>query len=98
MNDSTNPLAIPANPRVRDGAESKRMAPGKAPGGNLPAGAGGVAGTVEGGNVVLGIDPGSSTGLAFFKHGELIDLQTIAPHQIPAVIKCASRVIFVSMT
>lgn len=53
MHDATNPLASPANPRVRDGAEAKRMAPGQALGGYMPAGAGEAAGTVEGCNVVI---------------------------------------------
>ena len=67
MHDATNPLASPANPRVRDGAEAKRMAPGQALGGYMPAGAGGAAGTVEGCDVVTlpwppkGLSPNART-------------------------------------
>lgn len=45
-------------------------------------------------SIVVGIDPGASTGVAYFTDGKLRKLETIAPHQIPAVIKCASRVVF----
>ncbi len=43
MHDSLNPMASPANPRVRTRAESKRLAPGQAPGGDMPARDGGTA-------------------------------------------------------
>jgi hypothetical protein len=63
--------------------------------GNLPARAGGAAGTADARNAcIVGIDPGASTGVAYFTGGQLRKLETIAPHQIPAAIKCASRVIF----
>jgi hypothetical protein len=46
--------------------------------------------------VILGIDPGASTGLAFFRDGKLSTLETIAPHEIAGVIKATApaRVIF----
>ncbi len=44
----------------------------------------------------MGIDPGASTGLAFFRDGKLSTLETIAPHEIAGVIKATApaRVIF----
>lgn len=67
MHDATNPLALAPNPRLRDGPEVARLAPGQAPGGDMPAGAGGVTGTSEGGNVVIlpwppkGLSPNART-------------------------------------
>jgi len=46
--------------------------------------------------VILGIDPGASTGLAFFREGKLSALETIQPHELPATLKALmpARVIF----
>lgn len=53
MHDSLNPLALAPNPRLRDGPEVARLAPGQAPGGNLPARDGGTACAAHCGNVVI---------------------------------------------
>lgn len=103
MHDATNPLASPANPRVRDGAEAKRMAPSQALVRAVPAGAGGVACDAHCGNagalkMIIGLDPGSSTGVAYFTGGKLRKLETITPMQISEVLRMAGpslkRVIF----
>lgn len=52
MNDSTKPLALAPNPRLRTQSEAARMAPGQAPGGNLPARTGATAGNAEGCDVI----------------------------------------------
>lgn len=46
--------------------------------------------------MILGIDPGASTGLAFFREGKLSALETIQPHELPATLKALmpARVIF----
>ena len=46
--------------------------------------------------VVLGIDPGSSTGLAIFRAGKLVELRTVEPAGIEAQIIAIkpSRVVF----
>lgn len=46
--------------------------------------------------MILGIDPGASTGLAFFREGKLSALETIQPHTLPATLKALmpTRVIF----
>lgn len=67
MHDSTNPMASPANPRVRTRAESKRLAPGQALVRNLPARIGGTACAADGGNAVTlpwppkGLSPNART-------------------------------------
>lgn len=45
---------------------------------------------------IIGIDPGANTGLATFKDGQLLALETIAPHQIERVLRerMPTRVIF----
>ena len=45
--------------------------------------------------MIIGIDPGQSTGIATFDGGELIGLKTIKPWQLPGLIhKLADRVVF----
>lgn len=46
--------------------------------------------------VILGIDPGASTGLAHFHGGALARLETIAPHEIERTIRAVrpARVVF----
>ena len=46
--------------------------------------------------VILGIDPGANTGLAHFKGGALVLLETIAPHEIERTIRAVrpARVVF----
>ena len=46
--------------------------------------------------MIIGIDPGQSTGIAVFSKGVIWKLETIEPHQIAEYIKAAkpSRVIF----
>ncbi|MFM2253835.1 MAG: hypothetical protein RJB68_2172 [Pseudomonadota bacterium] len=46
--------------------------------------------------MIIGIDPGVSTGTAIFGDGKLLQLQTIGPHEIPELLKTIkpSRVIF----
>lgn len=46
--------------------------------------------------MIIGIDPGSNTGVAYFSSGKLATLQTVHPWQIPDVIRhsLAKRVIF----
>lgn len=46
--------------------------------------------------MILGIDPGAQTGLAFFRDGKLSALETIQPHELPATLKALmpARVIF----
>lgn len=53
MHDATKPLVVAPNPRLRTGAKATRLAPGQAPGGNLPAGAWGSACAAHCGNVVI---------------------------------------------
>lgn len=47
-------------------------------------------------SIVLGIDPGVSTGIAAFQNGTLWKLETIAPHQIAGYLSAArpARVVF----
>lgn len=47
-------------------------------------------------SIVLGIDPGVSTGIAVFQDGALWKLETIAPHQIAGYLAAArpARVVF----
>jgi hypothetical protein len=46
--------------------------------------------------IILGLDPGVNTGVAQYQGGQLLKLHTIAPHQLPDVIRQAGvmRVIF----
>ncbi len=46
--------------------------------------------------MIIGIDPGASTGVALFEHGALVDLDTIQPHHIGGFILAnkPERVIF----
>lgn len=46
--------------------------------------------------IIIGIDPGASTGVAVFQDGELWKLETIAPHQISGYLVAGrpSRVVF----
>jgi hypothetical protein len=44
--------------------------------------------------MIIGLDPGASTGKAVFIDGKLTGLMTIAPHEIKAHISGAKRVIF----
>lgn len=46
--------------------------------------------------MILGIDPGQQTGLAFFRDGKLSGLETIQPHTLPATLKALmpTRVVF----
>ena len=46
--------------------------------------------------IILGIDPGQSTGVATFIDGRLVKLETIQPHRLPELIRLtgAVRVIF----
>jgi hypothetical protein len=65
--------------------------------GNLPARAGGAAGTADARNAcIVGIDPGASTGIAIFRGGKLAALRTIEPVGIEDEILTLwpSRVIF----
>lgn len=43
---------------------------------------------------ILGIDPGTSTGLAWFEHGRLVGTSTIKPLDLPEAIAKADMVIF----
>lgn len=47
-------------------------------------------------STILGIDPGSSTGVASYINGKLAALQTIAPHEIERVLREVqpARVVF----
>lgn len=44
--------------------------------------------------MIIGIDPGQSTGMAYFTGGQLRKLETIAPYQLHQAISGASRVIY----
>ena len=44
--------------------------------------------------IIVGLDPGASTGVATFSNGALIALQTCQPHQIRDAINGADRVVF----
>ena len=44
--------------------------------------------------IVIGIDPGANTGVAYYSDGQLRKLETVAPLQLGEVIRVASRVIF----
>ena len=44
--------------------------------------------------MIIGIDPGKSTGIAIYHSGKLTGLKTIRPHRIEEAIAGASRVIF----
>lgn len=44
--------------------------------------------------IILGIDPGASTGIATYHDGKLTSLQTIRPHQMREAIEGASMVVF----
>lgn len=45
---------------------------------------------------VLGIDPGASTGVAYYEAGQLVRLDTIAPWDIPTLLRAyvPARVVF----
>ncbi len=47
-------------------------------------------------SVIVGIDPGSNTGIAIYRAGALAELQTIDPHQLPETIEriAPARVVF----
>lgn len=45
-------------------------------------------------SIIIGLDPGASTGVATFSNGALIALQTCQPHQIRDAINGADRVVF----
>lgn len=47
-------------------------------------------------SLILGMDPGASTGVATFVDGALVQLDTIAPHEIERTIRAAmpARVVF----
>lgn len=97
MHDSTRPLASPANPRLRTGPKVPRMAPSQAPGGDMPARAGGSAGIADARNAcIVGVDPGASTGIAIFREGKLAALRTIEPvgMEDEILVLWPSRVIF----
>lgn len=67
MNDSTSPLALAPDTRLRTGPEVAQLAPSKALGGNLPARAGGAACTADARNAVTlpwppkGLSPNART-------------------------------------
>ena len=46
--------------------------------------------------MVIGMDPGTNTGVAFYQDGKLLALETITPHHIERVLTAAkpSRVVF----
>jgi len=44
--------------------------------------------------MIIGIDPGANTGLAFYKGGKLVDLVTISPCLIGECVSGAKRVVF----
>lgn len=44
--------------------------------------------------MIIGIDPGASTGMAYFNNGKLEALRTISPNEIKDAIIRARRVIF----
>ncbi|MEO0003514.1 MAG: hypothetical protein RLZZ22_1206 [Pseudomonadota bacterium] len=46
--------------------------------------------------IIMGVDPGSNTGIALFEGGKLTELQTIEPHQLVEVIETVmpARVVF----
>jgi len=44
--------------------------------------------------MIIGLDPGQSTGIAYFVNGKLDGIGTIAPHEILEHISGATRVIF----
>lgn len=47
-------------------------------------------------STIIGIDPGSNTGIAIYRAGVLAELQTIEPHQLPEAIESIrpARVVF----
>lgn len=47
-------------------------------------------------SVTVGIDPGTHTGVAIYRAGRLVELQTIEPHQLVEVIETVmpARVVF----
>lgn len=47
-------------------------------------------------SVIVGIDPGSNTGIAIYRAGVLAELQTIEPHQLPEAIEriAPARVVY----
>lgn len=45
-------------------------------------------------SIIIGLDPGSSTGVALFDNGKLIRLDTIIPSKIANAIAGADRVVF----
>lgn len=51
---------------------------------------------MSGMSIIMGIDPGSNTGIAIYQAGRLMELQTIEPHQLPEVIETVGpgRVIY----
>lgn len=44
--------------------------------------------------MIVGIDPGASTGIAIYHGGKLASLHTIEPHQLESVISTAGRVVY----
>ena len=51
---------------------------------------------MSGANVIMGVDPGSNTGVAIYRDGALFDLLTIEPFQLAETIAIVSpvRVVF----
>lgn len=44
--------------------------------------------------LIIGLDPGTHTGVATYRDGNLVNLETYQPHQIADAISGASRVVF----
>ena len=47
-------------------------------------------------SIIMGIDPGTHTGVAIYQAGKLVELQTVEPHQLPELIATVfpDRVVF----
>ena len=44
--------------------------------------------------MIVGIDPGASTGIAIYHGGKLASLHTVEPHQLESIISTAGRVVY----
>lgn len=44
--------------------------------------------------MIVGIDPGASTGIAIYHGGKLASLHTVKPHQLESIISTAGRVVY----
>ena len=44
--------------------------------------------------MIVGIDPGASTGIAIYHGGKLTSLHTVEPHQLESIISTAGRVVY----